>query len=58
MFRLEIDGNFRGNFKTASEAMAAVDKFARPFKKRWVILDKWRKVYAQGQNDIVLYLFK
>jgi hypothetical protein len=47
-YKLEIDGSFRGHFKTPAEAMAAADKWARPFKKRWVIKDPFNKVYAQG----------
>jgi hypothetical protein len=30
MFRLEIAGSFRGNFKTSAEAMAAVEKMGSP----------------------------
>tara|TARA_B100000287_G_scaffold259014_1_gene243547 strand:- start:256 stop:402 length:147 start_codon:yes stop_codon:yes gene_type:complete len=48
MYRLEIAGSFRGNFKTPTEAMAYVDKHARPFRKSWIIKDSFRKVYAQG----------
>ena len=48
MFRLEIAGSFRGNFKTSAEAMAAVEKWARPFRKSWVIKDSFTNVFAQG----------
>lgn len=48
MYKLTINGSFRGNFKTPAEAMAAVDKWARPFKHKWVITDGFNKVYAQG----------
>ena len=48
MYRLEIAGSFKGLYKTPAEAMAQVDRFARPFRKSWKITDKFRKVYAQG----------
>jgi hypothetical protein len=48
MYKLTIDKNFRGNFKTPAEAMAAVAKYARPYKKSWIITDAFNKVYAQG----------
>lgn len=48
MYKLKIDGIFRGTFKTPAEAMEAVDKWARPFKKSWVITDGFNRVFAQG----------
>ena len=48
MYKLEINGGFRGNFKTPAEAMAMVDKHARPFKCRWKITDAFNEIYAQG----------
>ena len=35
-------------FKTPAEAMAYVEKHASPFKHKWVITDRFQKVYAQG----------
>lgn len=34
MYKLEINGSFRGLYKTPSEAMPDVDKWARPFGHR------------------------
>lgn len=48
MYRVEIAGSWRGNFKTSAEAMDYVDKHARKWRKSWVIKDKWQKVFAQG----------
>ncbi|MFN5633353.1 MAG: hypothetical protein ACK49D_01645 [Flavobacteriia bacterium] len=48
MYKLTIAGVYKGHFKTPAEAMAEVDKWARPFKKNWVITDGFGKVYAQG----------
>ena len=48
MYKLTIGGIFKGHFKTPAEAMAEVDKWARPFRKSWVITDGFNKVYAQG----------
>lgn len=48
MYRLEINGSYRGHFKTPAEAMEAVDKWARPFRHSWKITDGFNKVYAQG----------
>lgn len=48
MYRLTINGAYRGNFKIPAEAMAYVEKHARPFKHNWEIKDPFRKVYAQG----------
>ena len=48
MYRLEIKGTFAGTFKTAAEAMAAVEKQARPFGHHWKITDSFGKVFAQG----------
>ena len=48
MYKLEINGSYRGHFKTPGEAMAGVDKWARPFRHSWVIYDPFGKVYAQG----------
>lgn len=48
MYKVNINGSFRGSFQTPAEAMACVDKQARPFKHRWEIIDSFNKVYAQG----------
>lgn len=48
MFKLEVNGAYRGRFKTAAEAMAAVEKLARPYRYRWKITDPYNRVYAQG----------
>jgi hypothetical protein len=48
MFSLEINGAFRGHFTTSDEAMAAVDRWARPYQASWVIYDRYGKVYSQG----------
>jgi hypothetical protein len=48
MYKLEINGSFRGHYKTPGEAMVDVDKWARPFRHSWVIRDPFGKVYAQG----------
>lgn len=48
MYKLTINGFYKGHFKTPAEAMAEVDKWARPHKKSWVITDGFNKVYAQG----------
>ncbi len=48
MYKLKIDGIFRGNFKTPAEAMEVVAKHARPYKKSWIITDAFNKVFAQG----------
>jgi hypothetical protein len=48
MYKLEIKGVFRGHFKTPTEAMEAVEKWARPFNHSWKIIDGFNKVYAQG----------
>ena len=47
-YKVKIRGGYRGTFKTLAEAMAYIDKNARPWKHSWVILDQWQKVYAQG----------
>ena len=48
MFKLEINGAFRGHFRSAADAMEAVDKWARPFRHPWVIYDKFGKIYAES----------
>jgi hypothetical protein len=48
MYKLEVNGGYRGSFKTAAEAMAAVEKWARPFRYRWKITDPFNRLYAQG----------
>jgi hypothetical protein len=48
MCRLEINGSYRGSFKTPAEALAKVDQWARPFRSKWKILDPYGKTYAQG----------
>ena len=48
MYKLEINGSYKGRFKTPAEAMEKVDKLARPFKHSWKITDRFNKVYAQG----------
>lgn len=48
MYRVNINGAYRGRFKTTTEAMACVDKYARPFRYKWEILDSFNKIYAQG----------
>ena len=48
MYRLEIKGSFIGIYKTPAEAMAVVDKLARPFRYNWVILDQFGRIYARG----------
>ena len=48
MYKLEINGSFRGLFKTPAEVMEEVDKYARPFNHKWTIFDVFNKVYAQG----------
>lgn len=48
MYKLEIGGVFHGLFKTPQEALAEVDKWARPFRKSWVVKDPFGKIYAQG----------
>ena len=48
MYKLYINGTFRGHYKTAGEAMGGVDKWARPFRASWKILDGFKKIYAQG----------
>lgn len=48
MFKVNIEGSFRGSFGTSAEAMAYVDKFARPFRKSWEIIDNFGKVFAKG----------
>lgn len=48
MYKVKIKGVFRGNFKTAAEAMQYVEKHAMPWKNSWEILDKFNKVYAKS----------
>lgn len=48
MYELKINGSYRGSYKTPAEAMVEVDRSARPYKASWVILDPYKKVYAQG----------
>jgi hypothetical protein len=48
MYTVEIRGAFSGLFQTAGEAMAYVDKWARPFGYSWRVLDGFGRVYAQG----------
>jgi hypothetical protein len=48
MYKLEINGSFRGNFQTVAEAMAEVEKSARPFGDHWVIYDTFGSVFARG----------
>jgi hypothetical protein len=48
MYTLEINGTFKGLFKTPQEALVVVEKWARPFNDHWVIKDPYGKVYAQG----------
>jgi hypothetical protein len=48
MYRLEIAGALQGNYMTAAEAMAQVEKWARPFGHRWIIHSPNGEVFAQG----------
>jgi hypothetical protein len=48
MYKLEINGSFRGSFKTVIEAMSEVERSARPFRHPWKIFDPFGKVCAQG----------
>ena len=48
MYRVNINGTFSGAFETAAEAMAYVDKHAKPYGLRWEILDNYNNIYAQG----------
>lgn len=48
MFKVEISGVFRGNFSSSMEAMAYIEKHARPYSANWKILDQYGKVFAQG----------
>lgn len=48
MYKVKVNGAFRGHFKTVSEAMAYIEKHARPFRHSWEIIDRFQKVYAQG----------
>jgi hypothetical protein len=48
MYKVYISGTFRGHANSPAEAMAIVEKWARPFRKSWVIKDQFNKVFAQG----------
>lgn len=48
MYKVYIAGVFRGQSQDLSEVMEIVDRWARPFKKNWKILDRFGKVYAEG----------
>jgi hypothetical protein len=48
MYKVMIGGVFRGNFKDITEAMEYVDKFARPHRLNWEIVDAFGKIYAQS----------
>jgi hypothetical protein len=48
MFSVYIRGTSTGHFNTASEAMAHVEKYARPFNASWEIKDKFSKTCARG----------
>jgi hypothetical protein len=48
MFRLTIDGTYRGHFKTMQEAFEQVEKWARPFRHSWKIEDGFNRIVAQG----------
>lgn len=48
MYRLVINGSLFALYKTAGEAMAAVEIHARPFGLRWTIYDPWGGFYARG----------
>jgi hypothetical protein len=48
MYKLNIKGVFRGHFKTPEEAMKAVEKWARPFKSPWEIIQPNGKTFAKG----------
>ena len=48
MYRLTINGTYRGHYKTAEEVLAQVEKWARPFRHPWKIEDQFGKIYTQG----------
>ncbi len=48
MFKLEIDEAYWGHFETVGAAMVEVERWARPFHRRWVIVDGHGRVCAQG----------
>ncbi len=48
MYRLEINGAYRGHFDSPGEAMAEVDKWARPYGYKWKVTDGFGRVYAEG----------
>lgn len=48
MYKLYINGAFRGNYQTPEQAMVDVQKWARPHGHSWVIKDPFNKIYAQG----------
>ncbi len=48
MYSVFINGGYNGQFDNVAEAMAVVDKYARPYRASWKILDSYNRIYAQG----------
>lgn len=47
-YKVYVNGRWTKEFKTASEAMAYIEKRVKPFRKSWKILEPSGKVFAQS----------
>ena len=48
VFHVHINGAYNGTFQSLAEAMAHVEKWARPFNNAWKILDGHNQIIAQS----------
>ena len=48
MYKLSINGDYRGHYDSMQDALAKVEEWARPFGLRWTIEDGYGNIVAQS----------